>query len=170
MITEPQLETREPQHYVAIRAQVTQPEIGDVLPPLWPEVFGWLGANGLAPTGAPFIRYVEFDRSGTMDVEVGVPLGAQIPEPVEGNQRIVPGVLHAGVYATLTHTGPYSELMSANKALQDWAAARGIQWRYTGDAAHSVWAGRLESYLTDPAKEPDPAKWITVVSYLTKAH
>ena len=29
--------------------------------------------------------------------------------------------------------------------------------------------GRVERYLTNPAEEPDPAKWEVDVAYLTKA-
>jgi len=73
MLTEPKLEQRDPQPYVAIAAHVPMKDWGDILPPLWGEVFGWLGTQGIAPTGAPFIRYVvrtnraESLRAGSRD-------------------------------------------------------------------------------------------------------
>jgi hypothetical protein len=31
--------------------------------------------------------------------------------------------------------------------------------------AGEVWGRRLERYLTDPAKEPDPSRWETVLEF-----
>ena len=31
-----------------------------------------------------------------------------------------------------------------------------------------AWRSRVEHYLTNPAEEPDPAKWEVDVAYLTK--
>ncbi len=46
----PRIETRAEQPYVAIRARVTMAELGG-LGARFGEVFGWLGARGLAPAG-----------------------------------------------------------------------------------------------------------------------
>jgi hypothetical protein len=34
--------------------------------------------------------------------------------------------------------------------------------------AGSAWRSRAEHYLTDPSREPDPAKWEVDVAYLTR--
>src|SRR3954464_12185978 len=49
MHTEPKLEDRPEQPYVAIRTQVTMQELGPVIPQLLGEVFAWLGQQGVSP-------------------------------------------------------------------------------------------------------------------------
>ena len=63
MTTEPTLEYRDEQPYVAIRTQVTMQELGMLLPPLHGDVFGFLARKGIAPAGAPFWRYRVVDVS-----------------------------------------------------------------------------------------------------------
>lgn len=76
--TEPKLEHRDEQHYVAIRSQVTMPELGTVLPPLIGEVFGWLGSKGLEPAGAPFWRYLVIDMEAKLEIDVAVPVATAV--------------------------------------------------------------------------------------------
>lgn len=74
-------------------------------------------------------------------------------------------VLPGGRYACLTHTGDYGGLVSANAALQDWAAAQGLAFDQHATGRGDAFGGRIESYLTDPAEEPDPSRWETEVAY-----
>ena len=57
MITEPKLEDRNEQRYVGIRTQVPMGEIEKVIPQLLGEVLAWLEKQGVAPAGAPFMRF-----------------------------------------------------------------------------------------------------------------
>jgi effector-binding domain-containing protein len=152
MSATPEIVTRADQPYLAIGARVTMAELPGVAHRLG-ELFGWLGARGLAPAGAPFFKYNVIDMMGELDVEVGVP----VTSAVDGDGTVVPGVLPAGQYAALIHVGPPSELADATKTLLDWAAAQGLTFDVSGDR----WASRLEIYLTDPAQEPDTTKWET---------
>jgi hypothetical protein len=65
---------------------------------------------------------------------------------------------------TLINTGPYDGLVAANGALQDWAKQQRITLETSADGRR--WRGRVEYYLTNPALEPDPAKWDVEVAYL----
>ena len=85
---------------------------------------------------------------------------------ISGSERIQPGVLPAGRYVTLRHTGPYDGLVASNAALQRWAQQQGITFDSWDTPAGSVWRGRAEHYLTNPAAESDPAKWEVDVAYL----
>jgi DNA gyrase inhibitor GyrI len=85
---------------------------------------------------------------------------------ISGSERIQPGVLPAGRYVTLRHTGPYDGLIASNAALQQWAQQQEITFDSWDTPAGSVWRGRAEHYLTNPAAEPDPAKWEVDVAYL----
>jgi effector-binding domain-containing protein len=157
MLTEPKIIERAAQPYAAIRTLVTMQTIGEVCPPLNGEVFGWLGARGIAPAGAPFWKYNIIDMAGDMELEIDVAtaIGAT------ADDRVHTGTLPAGRYVTLHHVGHPSELMNATKTLLDWAAERQLTWDVTDDR----WAARLELYGTDPSDEPDMTKWETDLAF-----
>ena len=52
----------------------------------------------------------------------------------------------------------------ANKALLDWAKARGLALDRQDSPNGDAFGARYESYLIDPAGEPDPEKWETEVA------
>ncbi len=160
MSAAPEIVTRTEQPYVAIRARVTMAELGG-LGGRFAEVFGWLGARGLAPAGAPFFKYNVIDMERELEVEAGVP----VPAAVTGDDHVVSGVLPAGRYATLTHVGHPSELAEVTKALLDWAARQGLRWDMASADGGERWRSRLEIYLTDPSQEPDMSKWQTQLAF-----
>jgi hypothetical protein len=162
MIAKPKLEYRHAQPYVAIRAQLPIP-FGDVLPGLWGETGGYLAGRGRTPSGAPFIRYLTTDMSRKLDVEVGFPVAS----PVPGSDRVAAGILPAGRYAVLLYTGPYDGLVSVTAGLLEWAKKKGVAWRTETRDTVEWWAGRIEWYPVDPAKEPDARKWQTELAFLT---
>jgi effector-binding domain-containing protein len=88
---------------------------------------------------------------------------------VPGDDRVRAGVLPAGRYVTLRHTGPYDGLIASNADLQDWAEARGITFDSRDTDHGEAWHSRVEHYLTDPSAEPDPAKWQVDIAYLVSA-
>lgn len=163
MIQEPQLQARAAQHYAGIRMTVAMGGISGAVDEAFPELFGWLGANGIAPGGPPFIRFLVIDMAADLELDFGVPVAA----PVTGSGRVKPGVLPAGKYAVLRHTGDYEGLFAANAALQDWAREHGIEFDTWVTDQGQAWRSRVEHYPTNPAEEPDPAKWEVDVAYLT---
>jgi effector-binding domain-containing protein len=162
MLTEPRIEDRGEQPYLAVRSSVSMQGFGDVIVQSHGEVFARLNALGVPPAGAPFVRYDVIDMDGQLEIEVGVP----VAEPMPGDGHIESGVLPAGRYATLTHVGHYDGLVGANAALQDWADEQGLEWAMQETEDGEVWASRLELYPNDPDTEPDPDKWETEVTYL----
>lgn len=160
----PQIEERGAVHYAGIRETVTMDGIAGAVDEAYPELFGWLAGQGIAPVGAPFIRYLVIDMAAELRLDLGVPVGA----PVTGSGRVQPGVLPAGRYAVLRHTGPYDGLIASNAALQRWAHEHGIEFDTWDTPDGSAWRARAEHYLTDPSREPDPAKWEVDVACLTK--
>ena len=164
MISEPRLEFRPQQHFVAIRQHVFVP-FADLLPPLWGDIMSWLGEKGLEPCGPPFIRYLTVDMEKGMDVEVGFPVEGL----VVGERQFISGIFPAGRYACLLYSGPYDNqgLVEATTCLLDWAAANQISWETTMIGLVEWWQMRTEVYLTDPATEPDPQKWRTELVFLT---
>jgi effector-binding domain-containing protein len=160
MTETPEIETRTEQPYVAIRARVSMGGI-PAFAVRTGEVFGWLGARGLVPAGPPFLKYNVIDMERELEMETGVPVAAA----VDGEGEIVAGVLPAGRYATVTHVGHPSELVTVTGALLDWGAEQGLAWDISPDGADERWRARVEFYLTDPAEEPDMSKWETQLAF-----
>jgi effector-binding domain-containing protein len=161
MITEPKLENRDKQHCVVIRTHVPIP-FGPLLGPLWGEVSEWLTNKGTRPAGPPIIRYLTADMDKGLDIEVGFPIATVIT----GDERVSAIVLPAGRYAVAVHSGPYDELVSATAELLAWAEKNGVVWQTSIQDNVEWWAGRIESYPTDPNTEPDPYKWQTEFAFL----
>jgi effector-binding domain-containing protein len=165
MLTKPKLETRQKQPYAAIRTAVPIP-FGKYLQPLWDEVAGWLKSRGIGSPGPAIIRYLTTDMSKKLDIDVGFVVDGAIP----GNARIITEVLPAGQYATLLYTGPYKGkgIFKANVALMDWAKENEIAWNTSTKNGVEWWNGRVEWYLTDPARETDTKNYQTELAFLVK--
>jgi effector-binding domain-containing protein len=164
MSAAPEIVTRAEQPYVAIRGQVSMAELG-AFAVRTGEVFTWLGARGLAPAGAPFLKYNVIDMTRQLEVENGVPIAALADGAGGGEGEFISGVLPAGRYATVTHVGHPSELLEATKALLDWASAQNLTWDMSPTGDGERWGSRLEIYLTDPGEEPDMSKWVTQLAF-----
>jgi effector-binding domain-containing protein len=158
-ITEPKLDNRNEQPYMGIRTQVPAQKFSKVIPELHSEVMAWMRAHDVNPTGAPFIRYHVINMPGLMDVEMGWP----VARPLTGEGRITAGVLPAGKYASLVYTGVKNGI-TGNAALLEWAAKQDLKWDRWDDKNGDAFGSRYESFLTDPADEPDMAKWETEVA------
>lgn len=160
--TEPKLEYRDEQPYVAIRREVTMQEIGPTLPPLIGELFGWLESKGIEPAGPVFWRYLVIDMEARLEIDVAIPVATT----VIGEGDVISDVLPAGRYAVLLHTGPYDELMAVTAGLLAWAEKKGLVWdKWPAGSKGEAWRARIETYFTDPAEEPDPAKWETELAF-----
>ena len=66
------------------------------------------------------------------------------------------GVLPAGRYATLVYRGVGT---AANRALIEWARARGVDFDRSDVPEGDRFACRYEAYLTDPNVEPRKKQW-----------
>ena len=159
MIGQPKVDERSEQPYVGIRVQVPMQKFPQVIPQLLDELFGWLGKQGIAPAGAPFMRYHVINMSAAMDIEMGVPVATS----VTGDGRVSAGVIPAGRYASLVYTGNKNGI-KGNAALLEWGAKNGLVWDRWEAENGDGFGARVEFYLTDPADEPDQAKWQTEVA------
>lgn len=157
--TEPKVEQRNEQQYVAIRTEVPITKLSKAVRQLLIETAAWLDKRGINPPGPPFVRYNVIDMAALMDLEIGFPVST----PLAGDDRVRPGVLPAGRYASLVYTNVRRGI-EANGALINWIASNGLvmdRWDTDkGDAFRS----RVEFFLTDPADEPDKKKWDTEVA------
>jgi effector-binding domain-containing protein len=162
MISTPRVERRPEQPYAAIRTAVPIP-FGPYLPPLWDKVRDWLTQKGVSP-GPAMIRYLTTDMTKELNIEAGYALDSTL----QGDDNITASVLPAGRYGILLYTGPYEGdgLIKATAALLDWAKENDLIWKTSVMDGVEWWAARLELYLTDPAKEPDPEKWQVKLAFL----
>lgn len=135
----------------------TMSEVADELLPL----IDHLAARGQAPSGPPFLRYLVIDMSADMVVQAGVPVAV----PVERDDHVEPDELPAGDYLSTVHTGPYEGLYAASGGLMAYAGREGLRFDKHPSDAGEVWASRLEWYETNPAEEPDPARWVTRLEF-----
>lgn len=165
MMTEPRIERRKRQNYVAIRMAVPIP-FGKYLQPAWDEVYKWMMHKEIKPAGPAIIRYLTTDMSRELDIDVGFTL----EKAAKGDDRITAGFLPAGRYATLLYTGPYKGkgIYKATVALLDWAKDNRIKWDTTKKKGVERWNGRTEFYYSDPATEKDPKKFKTELAFLIK--
>ena len=165
MITEPKIERRKKQHYVAIRMAVPIP-FGKYLQPAWDEAYDWMKNNDIKPSGPAIIRYLTTDMSKELDIDVGF----TVDKAVKGNDHITADFLPTGQYATLLYTGPYKGkgILKATVALLEWAKENKIKWDTTTKKGVEWWNGRTEFYFSDPATEKDPSKFKTELAFLVK--
>lgn len=159
----PTLEFRAEQPYVGIRRHVTIAEIDTVLAPRYPELSTWLEAQGVHPAGAPFFRYYSMEMDADIEMEVGIPVHA-VP-PLTG--EIQAGLLPAGQYATLKHTGDYDELYDLTTYLLAWIEEQGMTLATSTREQGEVWKSRLEWYLN--LDEPVVEKRESILAFLVVA-
>lgn len=135
--------------------------IGTILPGLHPDVFAWLRERDILPAGPPFWKYNVIDMDQGLEVEVGVPIAAA----VDGDDRVLTGVLPPGRYVTLWYTGHPDGLLGATASLLKWADEQNLAWDVRQTPEGERWVARLEIYETDPAVEPDMTKWTTQLAF-----
>lgn len=157
--TKPVIDERPERYTAGIRLKAAIRDFKRVIPQTLGDVFAWAEEHGVRRAGAPYMRYYVIDMEGQMDIELGIP----VSEPIQPNGKVTPGVLAAGRYASLIYTGR-DRGYSGNKALVEWVQKHGLKWDAWDDPAGHAFAGRYESFLTDPAEEPDPKKWQTEVA------
>ena len=155
MITEPKIERRKKQYYVAIRTAVPIP-FGKYLQPAWNEVYEWMMHNEIKPSGLAIIRYLTTDMSKKLDIDIGF----TVDKAVKGNDRIIADFVPAGRYATLLYTGPYKGkgIFKATVALLDWAKENKIKWNISKKKGVEWWNGRARVLLLRPCNGERPDK------------
>lgn len=165
MITEPKIEHRKKQNYVAVRIAVPIP-FGKYLQPAWNEVYDWMMSKEIKPSGPAIIRYLTTDMSKELDMDVGF----TVAKAVKGDGRIIAESLPAGKYATLLYTGPYKGrgIYKATVALLEWAKENKVKWDITKKKGVEWWNARTEFYFSDPTTEKDPSKFKTELAFLVK--
>jgi len=132
---------------VSKRLPVRLSEIGGVIGPAFGEVYGYLGARGIAGDGPPFVVYHGAPvADDPFDVEICAPVGRTIDPPTGWQMQELP----AGTFATLVHVGPYDTIGAAYDTLTAWIGAHEL-----------ACAGPpREVYLSEPETPPEQIRTI----------
>ncbi len=130
-----------------VRGRVAVEDIGQWLGPVFHRT---AAAAGSSIVGPPFARYHMVGEAPTeFEVEAGFPVAVAGTAENGVETSELPG----GPALVVTHIGPFDEIASAYEAVTEWLAEHG------DETAGAPW----EVYLTDPAQEPDPARWRTEI-------
>lgn len=122
------------QQVAVVRGHVSVAEIPGFLGAAFGDVIQALSAQGLAPAGPPFGRFVA--ATDGFDVEAGFPVNGDATPA----GRVVAGELPGGPAARAMHRGSYGEVAAAYRAVSDWVDEHGYV------ATAPPW----ESYLDGP--------------------
>jgi AraC family transcriptional regulator len=140
-----------PQPVLVVRRKIKRSEIAATIGGSLPHVFLYAQKNGIALTGLPFTRYLEFGP-GLITIEPGMRVAEGAPK-ASGDSEVIADTLPGGPAASTIHMGPYDKLSEAYGAIEQWMESEGLK------PAGAPW----ESYLTDPGDYPDPKDWKTEV-------
>lgn len=152
MFTEPKISLFNERPYVGIRVKTPFKGMFAVVDKLLKELRAWVKMHGIADEGPFFLRYYVIDMAGMMDVEVGF----MVEKPLEGDDRVKPGVLPAGKYAHLTYS---RYALRGNKALLGWIQENNVNVDRWDDEEGDAFACRYEAYFTDYRVEPRKSAW-----------
>lgn len=139
---------RPEQPTAVVREKVPMNELPEFFGRAFGAVMAAVQNQGVQLAGPPFGRYLSMPTE-TVDVEAGFPVSA----PFTASAEVAAGTLPACQAFEATHTGPYDTLGITYDAIQERMKEQGFS------PADSMW----EYYLSDPATEPDPATWKTLV-------
>jgi len=144
----------EAQKTVVIRYDVPVNEIGPAMGEAYGKLYGFLGANSIAPAGPPFAVHYSFNPSGNTVFEAGVPVSVVI----SGKEEIIYKEFPAMKVVSILHKGPYESLETAYGKLNNYITANGLE------AEGPSW----DIYLTDPGQATDPKDYQTLIYFPVK--
>ncbi len=128
----------------------TMETIGEQLGILYGKIMMEVGAQQLDVVGAPFVHYQDFDEStGYSNYLAGIP----VLKTGKTSGDVHPITYSEMQVVQVIHNGPYDEFATTYDLLGQYILLHSLEM--TGEA--------FEFYLNDPEREPDPAKWHTLI-------
>lgn len=116
------------------------------------ELNAWVDENKIKTVGPPFLRYHVIDMRGHMDLSFCVPIKKVLTNDGSVKADFIP----AGKYASLIYSGGG---ISGNRALIEWVRGQGLDFDRWDTEQGDNFAGRYETYLTNPKVEPRKSRW-----------
>ena len=146
MLDNPQILDVPMQRTAYVRLTIPRSSIQKEMGPAIEELFTSLREQSIMPEGPVFSHHLRMDPA-TFDIEVGVPVAAQISE----NGRVRSGYLPASQVVRSIYSGSYEGLHEGWNQLDGWIRARGLTM------APNLW----EVYVRGPESGGDPSTWQT---------
>ncbi len=132
----------------AIRATMPMKELPGFFGGAFGELAEAVAKAGTTVLGPPFARFYSV-KPEAVDVEVVMETSGKVP----AGGRVHPIHLASHEAAIVRHDGPYQGMEPAYAAISEWMK----------EHHREPCEPPREVYLTDPAAEPNPAKWVTLV-------
>ncbi|MFM9948226.1 MAG: SRPBCC family protein [Saprospiraceae bacterium] len=137
--------------FIALRETVAMDQIAAKYAEYLPKIYEAVTKKGITPDGMPCGLFYSWDEeSKKTDMAFAIPVKPKLEVP--GYKTID---LPAGTVLVVDYYGPYEGTAAAHMALDAYIKANGLK----------AGAPAVEQYVTDPATEPDPKKWLTKVMY-----
>jgi effector-binding domain-containing protein len=108
----------------AVAASYQPPDIGPVIQPLYPELFGRLEEAGVRPTGPAIAWYEPAGDGAAVVVHAGVPVGV---EPSAVRTVAVVDLPAPSTAATIVHHGSMDEAGASMAVLARWIEENGLR-------------------------------------------
>ena len=161
-MSEPWIETRSEQPYIACRKDVSMGSLGSEIKSGIERVATHLKRADIEPAGPPFIRYLYIDMKEKLGIEVGFPV-SESARPADSS--LVRGFIPTGRYLCNDHIGAPDTMVHANAELQRWAEDQQAELDVRAEDSGERWAGRFEHLLVGPETEANPQRWVTQLAY-----
>lgn len=140
-----------PRYYVGIRETVAMPQLAERMALHFPKIAQALQAAGIELDGMPSGLYFTWDEAAqTTDFAAAFPVKSKVE--IKGFTTFE---MPAGTRLSVDYYGPYEKIAPAHEAIDAYIQRN--KWQHGAMA--------VEEYVTDPGMEPNPAKWLTKVTY-----
>ncbi len=147
--------TQQPLEAMVIAGAGTMETIGEHLGILYGKIMKEVDTQQLDIVGAPFVHYLDYDETtGHSNYMAGIP----VLKTGETSGDVYPISYAKMQVVQAIHNGPYEGLSKSYDLLDEYIISNSL--KMTGEA--------FEFYLNDPAREPDPAKWHTLIVFPIK--
>ena len=142
---------------LSVRKETSTDNLGAMLAESYGSIVSYITANKLDMTAPPFAIYHSWpeEDGGMADVEAAIPIGT----PNAGDDIVKGSLFPTGMVVRANYYGPYEASDQGHMAIHAWAEQNG----------HMLDDSPWEIYVTDPESEPDPAKWLTIITYRIKS-
>ncbi|HEY9082098.1 MAG TPA: GyrI-like domain-containing protein [Vicingaceae bacterium] len=137
--------------FLSIRDTVAQKDMNNIHGKSYEKINNYIDSANLEKIMSPITIYHSWSDT-IVDIEIGIPISK---ETVVFNNKIKLNNIDAGTYVTATHYGAYDRLPETYFGINEWMRKNKV----------TVIGAPWEMYVTDPAKETNPQKWETTISF-----
>ncbi len=140
--------------FVTKRAKLSVDKLPGFFKEAYDAIYGAVKKYGELSNDPPCAIYYSVDEAAKItDLAAAVPV-IRLSKELEGFEKVV---IPKSKVLTITHYGPYENMMADYEALEKYRSEHGFKKEFM-----------IEEYYSDPAVEKDPAKWKTNIYFVVK--